>query len=79
MAKIQRKTSIRGSKAFYYSNSKKLPTFFLTFEKAPFLPKISKKGNGRKKGSLIKKKQTYKPVKKQNIVKKIKEKCQQNC
>jgi len=56
-----------------------LPTLFLTFEKSPFLPKISKKGNGRKKGSVIKKKQTYKPVKKQKIIKKIKEKCQQNC
>jgi hypothetical protein len=51
----------------------------LTFEKSPFLPKISKKENGRKKGTIINKKQTYKPVKKQKTIKKLKEKCQQNC
>jgi len=50
----------------------------LSFEKLPFLPKISKKGNGRKKGTKLTPKTTYKPVKKQKLIKKIVEKCQKN-
>jgi hypothetical protein len=50
----------------------------LTFDKAPFLPKISKKGKGRKKGVKLTPKATYKPIKKQKLITKIKEKCQKN-
>jgi hypothetical protein len=50
----------------------------LTFEKSPYLPKISKKGKGRKKGTKLTPRTTYKPVKKQNNIKKIVEKCQKN-
>jgi hypothetical protein len=50
----------------------------LNFDKFPFLPKISKKGKGRIKGTKITPKKTYKPIKKQKLMRKIKEKYQKN-
>ena len=52
--------------------------FFLTFEKSAFLPKISKKGKGRKKGTKLTPKATHKPVRKQKSTKKPVEECQKN-
>lgn len=37
---------------------------FLNFDQTPFLPKISNKGDGRKKGTVFPKKEHFKPVKK---------------
>jgi hypothetical protein len=55
-----------------------LPAFFLSFDKTQFLPKISNKGTGRKKGTKFTPKPTYKPVKKQKAIKKLLEKHQKN-
>jgi hypothetical protein len=50
----------------------------LSFDKKPFLPKISKKGKGRKKGTTFTPKPNFKPVKKSKSIKKIEQKCQKN-
>jgi hypothetical protein len=50
----------------------------LSFDKKPFLPKISKKGHGRKKGTKFTPKATFKPIKKTKKKKIIEQKCQKN-
>jgi hypothetical protein len=50
----------------------------LSFDKTPFLPKISKKGMGRKKGTKLIPKPTFKPIKKAKKKKEIDQKCQKN-
>jgi hypothetical protein len=53
-------------------------TLFLTFDPTPFLPQIANKGKGRKVGMTFQKKATFKPVKKNKNVKKVKKELPKN-
>ncbi len=76
--KYKERPQIEGESLTIAQTRKSCQTLFLGFEKTLFLPKISKNGKGRTKGTKFAKKAYYKPVKSKKSSKKINEKSQIN-